>query len=864
MNIFIKIDCMKVSIFYKTVCLTVLVLAYSNLNAQFSEPNKSDKINISISEDGSLKKAIQFALIKGNEYKVRIVVDKPIHQRNNFIKNFKGLLSELYQQIQEDYISYHSLYNMVLGWDSGKFENFNREIKDLIYILSQDNLYKAFDSIKNEFNFFNGREFLNDNLIRSSYSLYTNLNNKVVKFPFSCNNKPSIDFKIKPTEDTIVIEVFLEDVEKKFYQNYHLETLRKVKNNLDTLKVKTFYNSLHFFNSLKADLNDLSEKILKQDETIICDKEIIDRYKYLDNLFNNQSLITSLKNGWANKLVEPWLAISGGKISLNSIKFTDEKRLPFRVGYDTLKAKHYDSLRSSIINLMLATDELSVAKQNITVFDSALVQKGRGREIFDYTVYNENLRKENQEIASEKQLLYSKISKLKFVVHDNSSSNFNLYRTYDAHLSLKGSKADDRQSIDNRIYVTGVGYNIKPKEEFKIFESSVEVPNQSDATSQLENTAGAFSGAFGQANTYAGILSAILSNFRSETYIPKPYISYQKISTSNKKQDLLNFKFDYQKLNRKEVFALINEGPYEKRLKFLSAIQDYLQQHKLLSCKVFLDELFNNDSIINSLSFNTSDLKARKKDSIIITGLLNETYKQLHRNNILQDIQLKVLFSEYVLSPSFNILPGQEFKSNAAKISNYRNEFIAFKKEKKATEKNADIILLNTADKIEIKRKDFYVTAPSTWITPSVGITYVMKPFSRSNVKFENGSFTKANDENSLRILAGIHIHPIKRIIMKDDNFIINNSTFNTSRISIFGGFSFPDPLSNPHLGIGFDLWTGIKIIPGFHFYKFTNYTALNNQILDETSSYVINSPFISLSLDPVVFGKLITNIVKP
>lgn len=155
-----------------------------------------------------------------------------------------------------------------------------------------------------------------------------------------------------------------------------------------------------------------------------------------------------------------------------------------------------------------------------------------------------------------------------------------------------------------------------------------------------------------------------------------------------------------------------------------------------------------------------------------------------------------------------------------------------------------------------------YVTAPTTWLTPSIGIAYIFDAFRRSEVKVENGAVTNNTDEEQLRIIAGFHIH-FAPMLQKDNRSIFQlKGKALLSRFSAFAGVSFPKPFYNLHPGLSADIWPGVKVMAGAHFYHFTNYTVLNNQIIDQKSGYVFNGGFASINIDPVAFVKLI-GIIK-
>ena len=257
------------------------------------------------------------------------------------------------------------------------------------------------------------------------------------------------------------------------------------------------------------------------------------------------------------------------------------------------------------------------------------------------------------------------------------------------------------------------------------------------------------------------------------------------------------------------------------------------------------------------------------KDSILnkIRSIAHEVYnsrKAFKKESLISEIIFYKSILNILTSPRFFTLPPKQYEAKDAdpSISQFRNEFIGFAEEKKAVQKNTDILIVDGNNKNKFKVKDSYKTAPEQRVTYSLGVCYVIKPFRRSAVTIQDGKIVNSSDDEQLRIIAGVSIH-LKPIILADDRPIwkLKNDELK-SRISIFAGLSFPKPLYNPHIGIGADIWTGIKLTTGFHFYRFTDYSILNGQIIDQHSKYVFNGPFVGLNIDPVTFVKLLTSSI--
>lgn len=211
------------------------------------------------------------------------------------------------------------------------------------------------------------------------------------------------------------------------------------------------------------------------------------------------------------------------------------------------------------------------------------------------------------------------------------------------------------------------------------------------------------------------------------------------------------------------------------------------------------------------------------------------------------------------------MLPPSKIQVATDTVPNFRNTSIAFATETKAARKDAELSVVNAAnDTLLYKKKESFKTAPHYRVLPSIGITHVFNSFRRSDATVNNGVVENTPDEDQWRLIAGLHIYPFAGgMVRADDHNIIKLASNKhwkqvASRISLFTAASFPKPLHNLHLGASVDIWTGVKLSGGAHIYRYTSYTLLNNAITKEESNYIYNKGFISLSIDPVSFGKLV------
>ncbi len=127
----------------------------------------------------------------------------------------------------------------------------------------------------------------------------------------------------------------------------------------------------------------------------------------------------------------------------------------------------------------------------------------------------------------------------------------------------------------------------------------------------------------------------------------------------------------------------------------------------------------------------------------------------------------------------------------------------------------------------------------------SVGLSYISKDYM---VKSIDGSLPKVSEGNRFRPITGMHIYPAG--LLKIDDRL--NPRW--SRLSVFLGLSLSKSLENLYPAISYDVVPGIRIMGGYHLYKDTRYSIVNNQIIDHASSFRGSGFFFSLNMEPKSF----------
>ncbi len=156
------------------------------------------------------------------------------------------------------------------------------------------------------------------------------------------------------------------------------------------------------------------------------------------------------------------------------------------------------------------------------------------------------------------------------------------------------------------------------------------------------------------------------------------------------------------------------------------------------------------------------------------------------------------------------------------------------------------------------KRIDNYKVSQPRWVMASMGLSYAFEKFRRNEAEVKEGKIVNVPDEDQARLVTGLNFYFVP-ILLTDSRAIWNlPGRQKVSRLSVFVGASFPKPLYNPQLGLSVEPWPGVKSTYGWHFYRKTAQTIVNDQLQNEESKYIYNSPFVSVSIEPLSFVKLI------
>jgi hypothetical protein len=140
----------------------------------------------------------------------------------------------------------------------------------------------------------------------------------------------------------------------------------------------------------------------------------------------------------------------------------------------------------------------------------------------------------------------------------------------------------------------------------------------------------------------------------------------------------------------------------------------------------------------------------------------------------------------------------------------------------------------------------------------SAGLAFTAAPYTVATVSKTTG-LPEVNRGERFKLLAALHYYPWGLFSL--DNRLAHN---HLHRVSVFVGLGIPKPLENYYGGLGYDLVPGIKLLVGYHLYKQTKFTVLNNQIIDKIAAPKGAGAFIGLNFSPEIVTNLINIFKKP
>lgn len=821
---------------------------------------KPKSFEIKIDENGMLRELPPYALVTDKTYEIKVIIDSMPGQQEKLLKFLAEKSLESYNQIQDDIARANDLFGAAATQDL--LEDL-KAVNTIASMERNDALNALQDSNCRSLTSFISKDVLKDLLFDRQMTL--SVNGKTYSFDYKKGFDTTLIITADQSENRI--NVVVEDKVKMFLKAYFDSTLSK--ENLDAqlknVNIQRFYTQDVPAAKLTYDaIKSLLDTLTKADTPVLCNTGLMQRYH---DLKNRTSLFYNLVR---SKWMLYWSWYTGSNFRLNPLPFTDEARLP--ASYAMLEADKdtYRRYLDSVISLMLRADQLNTAKTDYKHMDSLLQERQSNRFA---TARIQALKAVNKEQATAMQQTMWTANSIITINVEKKKRRKLILRAYNASDKLKGGSMPEAVPTDTR--VVAVAYNIPQKKEVTFKENASPIEDKSAAVKDVNSALDIAGTGIGGAAKTSSAFSQIVSGFRAKDYKPGLTITPVENQESINKLYERESNNPYQMRLTKDpqgnsvLLMLVHNGQELEHANLTETALDFLAE-KNLQCGSFPDKVLQKIRGFQEVTVNLGTIEAVASNGFkekvkayadSVNHIIAEVYKQ-EMDLIINDLTdlakkwgVVAAFGEY---PRY-ILPPAKFESNTDTTPAYRNKIFLLANETSAQKKSFELALIDSKTQAtQFTYKGSYKTSPEHLFTASIGVLNLVSPVYQVNATMENGAIRTSVDEERVRLFAGLHLHPWKILLTNDKPIwqLCGRDFF--SRVSLFAGVSFPKPLYNPHAGLSFDIWAGIKANVGYHWYRYTEYTVVNNQITDEKSRYRKQGLWYGISIDPVTFAKII------
>ncbi len=879
--------------FYRKLLLLCLVTAvFNSMQAQKRTIlKKNDIIKLEFDEYGKLKSAPPgFVLKTGRSYSFDVSVDTVKKRQKELFefvkKNLAATLARLGNP-DDNFLTICSAYLVKTDMDELK-----KEMNELYEILNDKKPVDAFGKSGSTFKYFLGRSFLQTSLFfdASAYKpkfAQIQAAQKQGKGGSSGSANP-----IKAPEDSLEITLTTVDIRKKFLSDYFMKSMQDHGALFKKLKPVSFYtNDIRRDDKLALNIykiqNELSVLIQMREghadpEAYFCQDDLYKEYlSVLDQITSfkrDNNLISILETDW----LASWLWFEEGALTLSPLGYTSPELLDRINISDTARSVVFDRYIDSLINRMIVSPDITEPRARVALMDSLIKLRGTGKTRYSKAALIQQMEKENKQKKIKAEEVNTFAQQLVFRSVKPGRLDGAFIGGFDASGSLK--KMDSKRSftVPNEFNQEVLVYNLKPGQDFSVTKTAENIPDQSKLITNLNEVGDMFSTLTGgAANSLTGFSGLFKEKLISGSVI-KPFIlNYNALNSEmmNKSTKLLENKNKDYFLNftlknglLRAIFSAELDNMNVPPVELDELYENYWRNNEFGNCALvrkmveekMVDFFKRNTFTIEGRNFNDDALRrvvdTFNKQMDLITKEVSDELNVNKAYNKLANWYNYFATLDSVFEPVVkHQLPPAEMDLDTNRTPSYRSRYESLDKESGAKQVKYEVTLTDADAKTSIKLKNTYKTAPTHWITGSLGVGYINNTYRRSEVTVTNGVITNSPDDDNVRLLMGINFH-IWPVILADDRSIFNMKEWRQvrTRLSLFAGASFPKPWYNLHAGLSVDVWAGLKLTGGVHFYRHTYYQVLNNQVTDEKSRYESNGAFFGVTMDPGTFVKLI------
>ncbi|GEP97976.1 hypothetical protein [Chitinophaga cymbidii] len=841
------------------------------------QKNDTPLILIQINEKGEIKAPppAGFALMEKRSYNIRVIVDSPHTAHKALLKYLREQCLAAYEILDNKQLSTLHIYVDLYG--RADLDTLKAQLWALADILDEEDVQEALKNSPHNFDRLLGKAFLTQQLFGTIFTL--RFGKKDISLPF--DQKAVLDTTITTVDENVRLPILVADMKKQFIRAYFTASRDTIAPLIDGMRPRVFYDDiLPAAGGMSKKYEDLLKEVKKEDGPFICDDDVLNRFRKLNEQFYANTLIRILRTKW----LLCWTWYMAGDLRLNPLGFTDKALLPVLKG-DTNKVKDYNAYVQSAKQLMIHSNELNEAKINYRLMDSLLRLQGKGEELFGEAAQNSAQETRNKESAATGQKVLHTINSSTMRVVSGRKPHLYLLLSYNAANKLKGSTHSKTITYTADVTAEAMAYNIAAGQQFQVKQSSSPIPDKSSVISELDNIGSIAEAALTAANSAVPGWTQMI-NISSP---PSPQPSSIRVgflatpsvgaaaphipeATFLKSKPSFRVRVHNEGRNQLILLETGTGGRLIHKVNIADSMWKVMRTYCYEVRNDIMEEMqqqIRNDTSETFFLFEEAELafyKTAEQLRIQVNGIMEKIHaKYFDRNTqavsdtILARIQFLNGAGTFFGYPKY-ILPPAIFKAQADTIPAFRNQYETLATTETPQKNSLEPLITDkkTGETV-VKTTDSYKSAKPHFITSSLGVAWIPNRFQRSDATLSNGTITNTRDEANIRLITGIHFHPV-RIILADDRSVFRMKSFRevASRTSLFLGASFPKPLYNLHFGGSVDIWTGVKASAGIHVYRYTKYTVLNNQVTKEESKYLSNGLFLSLSITPATFVKLI------
>jgi hypothetical protein len=598
------------------------------------------------------------------------------------------------------------------------------------------------------------------------------------------------------------------DVFKNFITDYYNETLPSIKggyvNKEDIIEASYYHlEQIENLNSLLIVNNGSLQKFRKT---------LYDSLRnYHTNLTSASSPFTKSLNLLRNDWFKQWFWVTGGEIRINPIDF----------GIDTIIGKYVSNL--SNLGISNRTSESIFLERRLDSLEKNFISSKPNMAIVEKWINKVSVP------ADTPYFQFSAIDKIKFPnneIHLKRNLHFDETKTLVIHnipADRKAGMREDRKAIPNR-------------------------SNFQEGIDEVISNLGELAKAYGQ---ITGTPWLLVSNFLSPT--PKydqtsisPKIIHGVLGVNEGGKDRISIKVKVDTTYKPFTVSGFSDDD------FLDAIKKVLSDNNLL-----VDPIFTN--VFGGARITYADAASGYKD---------EFEKKFDRylalitkdavNQILEDsFMVAGMIHIYNTATSPLLMPIKTNRDNTFRYYSSTIQTTAVDSTVENQVRPYTVISKTNSDTVFIGKFNYKIGRTKRF-TLSAGLAYTLNSYDQSVAKAENGSISITNSSQQFRLMVGLNVYFGKGL------YSLNNDLGNkfSERWYAFFGIGIPNSLENLYVGIGRDLYPGLKVTAGVHLAKHNKYMIQNNRIVEERLQYKPAGPFVSVAIDPISLVNLL-NIFK-